>query len=80
MIKLIMLWTTLICENGTIDKNFGYGPNVYSSKIYTSEIEADEVAYLWQSPNYNHGNCITFMVQKEDVTNKKILQEILGIY
>jgi hypothetical protein len=80
MIKLIMLWTTLVCEGGVVGKTPWYGPHIYSSELYTTIEEADKVSYNWQSASYNQGRCIQFMVQKEDVTNKKILQEILGIY
>ena len=75
-----MLWTTLVCTGGEIRGNAFFGPNIYSNEVYTSEKEADEVAYLWQLPKYNQGDCITFMVQKEDVTHKKLIKEILGLY
>ena len=75
-----MLWTTLVCNGGVIDKTPWFGPHIYSNDLYSSIQEADEHAYRWQSPEYNKGRCIQFMIQKEDVTDKKILQEILGIY
>jgi hypothetical protein len=75
-----MLWTTLVCIGGEIRGNAFFGPNIYSNDLYTSVESAEKEAYKWQNPQYNQGECITFMVQKEDVYSKKIIKEILGLY
>jgi hypothetical protein len=74
-----MLWTTLVCVGGEIRGNAFTAANIYSSDLFTSVEAANERAYLWQTRN-NRGECIQFMVQQEDVTNKLIIKNILGIY
>lgn len=75
----IMLWTTLVCIGGEIKTNPFFGPHIYSGEVFTSIEKADKKAYLWQTRN-NRGECINFMIQKEDVSQKQLLKIILGIY
>lgn len=76
---LIMLWTTLVCVGGEIRGNAFSAANIYSNDLFTSVEEANNRAYLWQTRN-NRGECIQFMIQQEDVTNKLILKHILDLH
>ncbi len=75
-----ILWTTFICIGGNIQSTPHRAPNMYSSKFYTSIEQVYEAKNKW---NKIYGSksrrCGAFMVQHEEVTNKLILKDLLGI-
>ena len=74
---LFILWTTFVCLNGEMRSNVFR--NMYSNQIYTSKAEIDKASVRWQRI-YGKGDCIAFMMQKEEISQKAILKDILRLY
>lgn len=83
--KLFILWTTFICSNGTPPtyemQKRGFIRNMYSTKVYT-ELEFEKMNQQkdeWRRI-YSGGRCSAFLIQHEEINDKIILKDIMGLY
>ncbi len=92
MLKVFIIWTTFICNNGEVanveqreaGKHRFFSRNLYSSDMYTSKDAVNKAKARWS--NYYIAkriddpiSCIAFMIQHEDITDKLILKQVLGL-